>query len=165
MQRSSIGSLCRTFVIKVHIGHRGPIWRDAIEYARIDDCALSMGSIGDCGDEHTAFTANQEIRGPMCKTIVPYLGGILDVNGKVARRVGCANHAMAPTERTAVVPQAPVRRIDVGTIDDSESAAMTSALIFLHPAFLATESRTVAVRSSRITDHCRADRSGAHHRI
>src|SRR5580658_4609268 len=98
---------------------------------------LSSGSVGDCRDEHTAFTANQEIRGPMCETIVPNLGGILDVDGEIARRVRCPNHAMAPTKRTAVVPQAPVHGIGVGAIDDSESATMASALIFLHCAFLA----------------------------
>jgi hypothetical protein len=143
MQGSPIGSLWRAFVIKVHIGHRGPIQRDAIEYACIDDCALSLGSVGDGRDEHTAFTANQEIRGPMRKTIVPNLGGIPDVDCKFARRVRCAHHAMAPTKRTAVVPQLPVHRIDVGAIDDSESAAMTSALIFPHRAFLAID-RTLA---------------------
>ena len=128
MLGSSIRSLWRAFVIKVHIGHRGPIQRDAIEYACIDDCALSLGSVGDCRDEHTAFTANQEIRGPMCETIVPNLGGILDIDGEIARRVRRPNHPMAPTKRTAVVPQAPVHGIDVSAIDDSESATMASAL-------------------------------------
>src|ERR1700722_3009114 len=139
MQGSSIRSLLRAFVIKVHIGHRGPIQRDAIEYACIDDCALSLGSVGDCRDEHTAFTANQEIRGPMRETIVPNLRGIPNVDGEIARRVRCPNPAMAPTKRTAVVPQAPVHGNDVGAIDDSESATMTSALIFLHLALLAID--------------------------
>src|ERR1700722_9199671 len=52
--------------------------------------------------------------------------------------VRCAHHTMAPTKRTAVVPQAPVHGINVGAIGDSESATMTSALIFLHLAFLPT---------------------------
>src|SRR5205807_10362621 len=109
-----------------------PIQRDAIKYACIDDCALSVGRVGDSRDEHAAFTTNQEIRGPMCEPIVPNLGGILDVDGKFARRVRCAHHAMAPTKRTAVVPQAPAHRIDIRAIDDSESATMTFAVIFLH---------------------------------
>ena len=137
MQGSSIRSLQRAFVIKAHIRHRGPIQRDAIEYASVEDRALSLGSVGDCGDEDTAFTANQEIRGPMRKTIVPNLGWVLDFDGKIARRVRCTNHAMAPTKRTAVVPQPPVHRIDVGAIDDSKSATMTSTPILLHLAFLA----------------------------
>jgi hypothetical protein len=143
MQGSSIGSLWRAFVIKVHIGHRGPIQRDAIEYAGVDHCALSLGSAGDCRDEYTAFTANQEIRGPMCETVVPGLGGILDLDGETARRVRCANDAMAPTKRAAVVPQAPVHGISVGAIDDPESATMASALIFLHLELLAID-RTLA---------------------
>jgi hypothetical protein len=75
----------------------------------------------------------------MCATIVSNLGGLLDVDGEIARRVRCTHHAMAPTKRTAVVPQALVHPIDIGAIDDSESAAMTSALIFLHRAFLAID--------------------------
>jgi len=58
---------------------------------------------------------------------------------RLPRRVRCPNHAMAPTKRTAVVPQAPVHGIDLGAIDDSKSATMTSALIFLHFAFLAID--------------------------
>jgi hypothetical protein len=79
---------------------------------------------------NTAYAANQEIRGPMCETIVPNLGGILGVDGETACRVRCPNHAVAPTKRTAVVPQAPVHGIDVGAIDYCESATMASALIF-----------------------------------
>jgi hypothetical protein len=77
----------------------------------------------------------------MGKTIIPNLGGILDLDGKCARRVRGANRAMAPTKRTPVVPQAPVQRIDVGAIDDSESTTMTSTLIFRHLAFLETVCR------------------------
>jgi hypothetical protein len=95
-----------------------------------------LGSVGDCRDKHTAFNANQEIRGPMCETIVLNLGGIVDGDGEIARRVRCANHAMAPTKRTAIVPQAPVHGINVGAIDDSESATMASAVKFAHFAFL-----------------------------
>jgi hypothetical protein len=98
-----------------------------------------MGSVGDCRDEHTTFGANHEIRGPMRETIVPNPGGILDVDGETTRRVRCANHAMAPAKRTAVVPQAPVHGIDVGAIDDSETATMASALIFPHLSFLAID--------------------------
>ena len=75
----------------------------------------------------------------MCETIVPNLGEILDVDGEIARRVRCPNHPMPPTKRTAVVTQAPVHGIDVGTIDYSERATMASALIFLHLVFLAID--------------------------
>src|SRR5208282_1117207 len=56
-------------------------------------------------------------------------------------------HAMAPTKRTAVVPQAPVHGIDVGAVDYSESATMASALIFLHLTLPAID-RTFAHRVS-----------------
>ena len=79
----------------------------------------------------------------MCETVVPHLGGILDVDGEIARRVRCPNHPMPPTKRTAVVPQAPLHGIDVGAIDYSERATMASALIFLHLAFLPID-RTLA---------------------
>src|SRR5579863_7641993 len=72
----------------------------------------------------------------MCETIVPNLGGILDVDGQISRRIRCSNHAMAPTKRTAVVPQAPGPGIDICAIDDSESATMASAPIFPHLTFL-----------------------------
>src|SRR5271156_1617954 len=75
----------------------------------------------------------------MCETIVPHLGGIVDVDGESARRVRRAHHTMAPTKRTAVVPQPPVHGIDVGTIDDSDSATMASTLIFQHVAILAID--------------------------
>jgi hypothetical protein len=54
---------------------------------------------------------------------------------------------MAPTKRTAVVPQAPVHGIDVGAIDYSESATMASAPIFLHLVFLEIGRRPVALRA------------------
>jgi hypothetical protein len=39
---------------------------------------------------------------------------------------------MAPAKRTAIVPQAPVHRVDVGTINDSDSATMATAAILPH---------------------------------
>src|ERR1700687_5579018 len=68
----------------------------------------------------------------MCETVVPHLGETLDADGEIARRVLRATHAMAPTKRTAVVPQPPVHGIDVGTIDDSERATMATAVILPH---------------------------------
>jgi len=87
MQGSPFGSLWRAFIIEVHIAYRGPIQRDAIEYACVDNCALSLRSLGSCRDEHSAYTANQEIRGPMCETIVHNLGGVVYDDREYARRV------------------------------------------------------------------------------
>jgi hypothetical protein len=86
MQRPTFSTQLRTFIIEVYIGHRASIERDAIEHARIDDCARPTDGVGDGRDEHTAFAANQKICGSVCKTIVPNLGGITDLDGETTGR-------------------------------------------------------------------------------
>ena len=73
------------------------------------------------------------------------------MDGEIARRIRCANHAVAPTKRTPVVPQPPVAGFNVGAINDPESATMASALIFLHVGFLAID--RVTLRSPQPVRH------------
>jgi hypothetical protein len=122
----------RSFVIEVRVGHVIEVQRNTLQHPRIDDRTRASRGVRDRCNKYAAFAAKQEISSLLCKAIMPNLGGVANVERDFPGRVRSAGDPVTPTERAVVVPQRPMRRIDVGSINHFNDTAVASTLILVH---------------------------------